>query len=154
ERRVGSALLGRAKAAACDPGGLNPPLHERWGEAGTPKSRPRWPTARARSASSPTRARWPNTGRAYSSTPVPPAAARCARRWGGSASGAATTGPPEPLRPRSRSPRGGTKETGMTEAEWLTCEDPELMLGHLEAHDLLSARKQRLLDCACVRRVW
>jgi hypothetical protein len=42
----------------------------------------------------------------------------------------------------------------MTEAEWLACTDPTPMLDYLEARDCLTERKQRLFDCACVRRVW
>src|SRR5207248_10447105 len=41
--------------------------------------------------------------------------------------------------------------TAMTEAEWLACADPRAMLKFLGA---VSERKQRLLACACVRRVW
>jgi hypothetical protein len=40
----------------------------------------------------------------------------------------------------------------MTEAEWLACADPRPMLGHLRGR--VSARKLRLLTCACCRRVW
>lgn len=42
----------------------------------------------------------------------------------------------------------------MTEAEWLTCTDPGPMLEHLGGVGVRSDRKQRLLDCACVRRIW
>jgi hypothetical protein len=42
----------------------------------------------------------------------------------------------------------------MTETDWGACPDPDRMLDYLEAHDLVSARKQRLHDCACVRRLW
>ncbi len=40
----------------------------------------------------------------------------------------------------------------MTEAEWLACTDPDLMLKFLR--DKASERKLRLLACACCRRVW
>src|SRR5437879_1648509 len=42
----------------------------------------------------------------------------------------------------------------MTNAEWLAYADPGPMLGYLNANGLLSDRKQRLFDCACVRRLW
>jgi hypothetical protein len=42
----------------------------------------------------------------------------------------------------------------MTEVGWLACADPTPMLEHLETIDALTDRKQRLLDCACVRRLW
>jgi hypothetical protein len=41
----------------------------------------------------------------------------------------------------------------MTEAEWLTCEEPGPMLVYLEAEEG-SNRKVRLFACACVRRLW
>jgi hypothetical protein len=40
----------------------------------------------------------------------------------------------------------------MTEAEWLACTDPEKVLEALRGK--ASARKLRLLACACVRRLW
>ncbi len=40
----------------------------------------------------------------------------------------------------------------MTEAEWLTCRRPELMLNYLR--DNATDRKLRLLACACCRLVW
>jgi hypothetical protein len=39
----------------------------------------------------------------------------------------------------------------MTEAEWLTCNDPDELLGHVGAG--ASERKARLLACACCRRL-
>jgi hypothetical protein len=41
----------------------------------------------------------------------------------------------------------------MTEADWLTCNDPEPML-HFLCQKQVSERKMRLLACACCRRVW
>jgi hypothetical protein len=40
----------------------------------------------------------------------------------------------------------------MTEAKWLSCDDPRLMLDHLR--DAASPRKLRWFACACVRSVW
>jgi hypothetical protein len=40
----------------------------------------------------------------------------------------------------------------MTEAEWLTCNDPDVMLNHLR--DNVSDRKLRLFAVACCRQVW
>src|SRR4051812_42038154 len=42
----------------------------------------------------------------------------------------------------------------MTESEWNACADPQKMLDYLEDRGLLTDRKQRLVDCACVRRAW
>jgi hypothetical protein len=42
----------------------------------------------------------------------------------------------------------------MTEAEWLAATNPRPMLAYLDAQGLLTDRKQRLHDCACVRRIW
>jgi hypothetical protein len=40
----------------------------------------------------------------------------------------------------------------MTESEWLSATDPELMLAFLE--DRAGGRKLRLFSCACCRRIW
>jgi hypothetical protein len=40
----------------------------------------------------------------------------------------------------------------MTEAEWLTCSDPELMRNLLS--DIATDRKMCLFNCACIRRIW
>src|SRR4051794_28311793 len=40
----------------------------------------------------------------------------------------------------------------MTEAQWLACDDPRLMLDH--QRDAASPRKLRWFACACVRSVW
>jgi hypothetical protein len=42
----------------------------------------------------------------------------------------------------------------MTEAEWLAATEPGPVLAYLDARGLLTDRKQRLHDCACVRRTW
>ena len=40
----------------------------------------------------------------------------------------------------------------MTEAEWLTCTDPQLMLEYMRHR--VSERKLRLFACGCCRRIW
>ncbi len=42
----------------------------------------------------------------------------------------------------------------MTEEEWVAAEHPMVMLDHLDLIDAITDRKQRLLDCACVLRIW
>jgi hypothetical protein len=46
------------------------------------------------------------------------------------------------------------REEPMTEKEWLACTEPTPMLEYLDVNCLISDRKQRLFDCACVRRIW
>jgi hypothetical protein len=41
----------------------------------------------------------------------------------------------------------------MTEAEWLACDDGELMLGVLRRAGKVAVRKERLLLCALARTV-
>ncbi len=40
----------------------------------------------------------------------------------------------------------------MTEEEWLACDDPAMMLAHVEGS--AGDRKLRLFACACCRRLW
>jgi len=42
----------------------------------------------------------------------------------------------------------------MNEADWLTCEQPPLMVEFLRAIGQLTARKARLFAVACCRRIW
>src|SRR5262245_36022128 len=42
----------------------------------------------------------------------------------------------------------------MTEPDWLTAAEPRLMLAFLRANGRASARKLRLLVCACCRGWW
>ena len=42
----------------------------------------------------------------------------------------------------------------MTEAEWLACRKPLVMLTHLTERGRVSDRKWRLLVCACSRNCW
>jgi hypothetical protein len=43
---------------------------------------------------------------------------------------------------------------GMTRREWLTCIDPQVILGFLEDRGLLTERKARLFGTAVCRRLW
>jgi hypothetical protein len=42
----------------------------------------------------------------------------------------------------------------MTEAEWVSCNDPKLMLGFLHDNGRVGERKLRLFAAACCRRIW
>lgn len=42
----------------------------------------------------------------------------------------------------------------MLEPEWIEASDPLAALEFFDGLDLLTERKQRLFDCACVRRIW
>src|SRR5262249_3678574 len=54
--------------------------------------------------------------------------------------------------PRRRPVRRHHCEEPMTEAEWLVCTNPDVMLEHLDGK--ATERKLRLFGCACCRRVW
>jgi len=42
----------------------------------------------------------------------------------------------------------------MTEAQWCVFGNPQSLLDHLNDAGIVTERKRRLLDCACVRRLW
>ncbi len=42
----------------------------------------------------------------------------------------------------------------MNETDWANCADPNAMYDFLRELEEFSERKERLLDCACVRRIW
>jgi hypothetical protein len=48
--------------------------------------------------------------------------------------------------------RSGSEALFMTEAEWLSCTDPDVMLRHLGP--AAGERKRYLFACACCRRTW
>src|SRR5262249_17981400 len=47
-----------------------------------------------------------------------------------------------------------TNRQSMTEAEWLSCANPVLMLDYLRANNRATERKLRLFAVACSRRNW